>query len=83
MILHVHREMTLSAPKRDSLRHRPARERTVTLEPKVVVEASRVVSLNHESGCRARPSRLSERLRRLPGSALAPILVEAHLWIVA
>ena len=83
VILHVHREVPLTASERDSLRHRPARERAVALEPKVVVQAPRIVSLDHESGFRARPSRLSERLRRLPGSALAPILVEAHLWIVA
>ncbi len=83
VILDVHREVSLAAPERDSLRNRPAGECSVAFEPKVVVETPRVVSLDHESRLRARSSRLAERLRCLPGTALPAIFVEAHLWIVA
>ena len=83
VVLDVHREMTLSAPERDALRHGPARERTVALEPEVVVEPPRRVPLDDEPRPLALASDASERLRRLPRTALAPVLVEAHLWIVA
>ena len=82
MILDVDREVPLTAPERDALRNRPARQRAVALEPKVVVEAPRVVSLDHESRRGTGLSRLSERLRCFP-TTLPPVFVEAHLWIVA
>ena len=66
MVLHVHREVALSAPERDSLRHSPARERAVPLEPEVVVEATRVMPLDHEP-------RRSPFFRLLPnGSGVFP-----------
>ena len=66
VILHVHREMALAASKRDALRHRPARERAVALEPKVVVKTSRGVPLDHETRVRAR------RLASPNGSGVFP-----------
>ena len=83
MVLDVHREMALALAQRDSLRHRPARESAVSLEPEVVVEATRVVPLDHEARPVAGVVAASERLRCLPRTALTPVLVEAHLWIVA
>ena len=83
VVLDVHRKMPLPLAKRNALRDCPARESTVALEPKVVVEPPGGVALNDETrslGCAGSPS---ERLRRLPSAALAMVLVEAHLWIVA
>ena len=56
VVLDVHREMALAAAQRDALRDGPARERTVALEPEVVVEAPRGVALNHEPDGRSAPS---------------------------
>jgi hypothetical protein len=83
VVLHVHREMPLSTPQRNSFRHRPARERAVTLEPKVVVEPPRGVSLDDEPRPLARGRSSSERLGRLPRTTLRLVVVERHLWIVA
>jgi hypothetical protein len=41
------------------------------------------VPLDHESGAFDSLAGVSERLRRFVRTALAPVLVEAHLWIVA
>ncbi len=83
VILDVDGEMALACPKRDTFRHRPARERTVPLEPKVVVETARGVPLHDETRRCDIAVILAEGLRGLPGSALLPVLLEAHLWIVA
>ena len=69
MVLDVHRQMTFARPQRQALRHRPARERAVPLEPKVVVQPPRVVALDHEER-RAAGFASTERLRRPPGSRL-------------
>ena len=53
-------------PQRDALRHRPARQRTVALEPEVVVEAPRGVPLDHE----ARRARSQPRIPN--GSGVLP-----------
>ena len=58
-------------PQRDALRHRPARERAVALEPEVVVETPRGVPLDHEAWALAasafprRTAPASSRGRRL------------------
>jgi hypothetical protein len=79
----MHRKMPFSTVKRDSLRDRPTRECAVPLEPKVVVQPPRSVALNDEPSLAFARSRLSERLGRLTSLAAPPVLVEAHLWIVA
>ena len=79
VVLDVDGEVPLAGLERDALRHGPARERAVALEPEVVVEASRVVALDDED--RASAPVVAAR-RTAPASsrvALAPILVEAHL----
>jgi hypothetical protein len=83
MVLHVHREVPLAAPQRDALRNRPARERAGSLEAEVVVEATRGMSLDDEARKPALSRALAEGLGRLGRPAPAPVLVEAHLWIVA
>ena len=83
MILDVHGKMAFPTPKRDSFRDRPARQRAVSLEPKVVVQSPRGMALNDEPSVTLPYSRLSERLGRLTSLATPSILVEAHLWIVA
>ena len=83
MILDVNGEMPLAAPQRNALRHRPARQRAVSLETKVVVQPTSVVALDDEAGLRRTPLLRAERLGRLPGAALPAVFVERHLWIVA
>jgi hypothetical protein len=83
MILDVHGKVPLALAKRDPFRHRPARERAVALEPEVVVEAPRVVPLDHEPPLTRTRVPAAEGFRRLPAVTLALVLVEAHLWIVA
>ncbi len=83
VVLDVHGEMPLAPAERNALGYGPARERTVSLEPEVVVEAPGRVALDHEAGSiRARGGH-AERLGRLAPIALSAVLVEAHLWIVA
>ena len=84
VVLDVHGEVPLAAPERDALRDRPARERAVALEPEVVVQAARGVPLDDEARPVARtPCALPKGSGVLPGVRRAPVLVEAHLWIVA
>ena len=83
VILDVHREMALALAQRNPLRYRPARESAVSLEPEVVVEATRVVALDHEAQPVAGVVPASERLRCFPRTAFTPVFVETHLWIVA
>ncbi len=75
MILDVNREGASTGIERDALRHRPRGERAIALEPEVVVEATRVVTLDDEDRLGARRAAL-ERLRRRAGRALAAIAVE-------
>src|SRR5207249_9255307 len=55
MVLHMNGEMLLARLERHALRHRPAEQRPVLLQPEVVVEPPRVVALDDE-----------DRLLRLP-----------------
>ena len=48
VVLDVDGQLPLARLQRDALRHRPARERAVALEPEVVVEPPRVVPLDDE-----------------------------------
>jgi hypothetical protein len=50
VILDVHGQPPLTALERDPLRNGPTREDAVAFETEVVVEASRVVALDHEAG---------------------------------
>jgi hypothetical protein len=84
VVLDVHGEMPLAPPKRNPLRHRPARERAVPLEPEVVVQTPCGVALYDEArplGAAVRS--LAEGLRSFPRTAFLAVVVEAHLWIVA
>jgi hypothetical protein len=72
----------LAAAERNAFRNRPAGQGAVALEPEVVVQPARSVPLNHETGPisgRGVPERFGSSVR-LPAP---PVLVEAHLWIVA
>ena len=77
VILDVDGEPALAGLERHALRHRPARERAVPLEPEVVVEPPRGVALDDEDRAAA-AGLTAERLRRRARIALAPILVEAQ-----
>ena len=84
VVLDVDGERALARLERHALRHRPARERAVALEPEVVVEPPRVVPLDDED--RPLPARLPRRAGRLRrrrrgigsgvrcGVALAPVV---------
>ena len=48
VVLDVHGEVADRRVERDALRHRPAREHAVDLEPEVVVEPPGPVALDHE-----------------------------------
>jgi hypothetical protein len=78
MVLDVHGEVALARRERDPLRHGPARERTVSLEPEVVVESSRVVALDDEDRRGGRRAAAPERLGSLPPIALAVVVVETR-----
>src|SRR5437868_2021593 len=69
VVLDVHREGAAPGLERHPLGHRPGGEDAVPLEPEVVVEAPRVVSLDDEDRPAAAPA--TEGLGRLPGVALA------------
>jgi hypothetical protein len=81
VVLDVDREMPLAAPQRDALGHGPARERSVPLEPEVVVEPARGVALDHEAWQLGAGRTLAERLGRLARTPLAPVLVERHVAV--
>ena len=66
VILDVHRQMPLPGLLRDPLRHRPAGERPVALEPQVVVQPSCGMALHDEDG---RPTALSRVARTAPAYA--------------
>ena len=81
VVLDVDGERALAGLERHALRHRPARERAVALEPEVVVEPPGVVALDDEDRlaspprARATPNG-SECARRI---ALAAILGQVAL----
>jgi hypothetical protein len=77
VVLDVDGEMALTRLERDPLRHRPARERTVTLVAEVVVEPARVVALHDEDRLLRLPL-AAERLRCLLRIALALVIAKAH-----
>ena len=79
MVLDVHGEVLRARLERHALRYGPAREHAVALEPEVVVEAARGVSLDDEDGLpRARRARgpTRERLRRGLRVAFSPVCLE-------
>jgi hypothetical protein len=78
VILDVHGKMTLATPKRDPLWHGPARQQPIPLEPEVVVQAPRCVSLDDETETGSALPSGTERLGRLPCPPTAPVLVESH-----
>ena len=82
VILDVDGEVSLRRGHGHSLRHRPAREDAVALEPEVVVQPPRSVALDDEA--EPRPSTtVSERLGRALRVALAAIVGEGHGRIIA
>ena len=83
VILDVHRQVTLTAAKRDPFRDGPARQDAVPFEPKVVVEPPRSMSLDDETWPISDRLGLPERLGRVTRLPTLAILVQAHLWIVA
>jgi hypothetical protein len=83
VILDLHRQVTLTAAKRDPFRDGPARQHTVPFEPKVVVEPPRSMSLDDETWLISDRLGLPEGLGRVTRLPTPPILVQAHLWIVA
>jgi hypothetical protein len=83
VILDAHRQVTLTAAKRDPFRDGPARQDAVPFEPKVVVEPPRSVSLDDETWLISGRLELPERLGRVTRLPTLAILVQAHLWIVA
>src|SRR5579864_8910120 len=76
MVFDVDGERTLADVERDPLRHRPGRERTVPLEPEVVMEAAGVVTLDDEDRLLRPPALLPERLGRLLRIAFPPVFAE-------
>ena len=76
MVFDVDGERALTRFERDALRHGPARERPVALEPEVVVEAARVVALDDEDRLLRLSSLGAEGLRGLLRVSLAPVLGE-------
>src|SRR4029077_15522457 len=75
VILDVDRERLLADLERDPLRHGPGSERAATLEPEVVMEASRGVLL-HDEDRRATGSASAKGLRGLRGVAFASVGAE-------
>src|SRR4029450_6210999 len=75
VVLDVHREVLLPRLHRHALRHRPARERAVHLEPEVVVQPRGVVPLHDEDRVLALLLR-GEGLRRLLRVPLPAVLLE-------
>src|SRR6185503_4927164 len=77
VVLDVHGQVTLAHLERNALRHRPARQRTVALEPEVVVEPPRVVALDDEDRLLAL-ALAGERLGSLLAVALPLVFAQAH-----
>ena len=82
MVLDVHGEVALARLERDALRHRPARERTVPLEPEVVVEPPRSVPLDDEDRLLLPLLAAGERLRCALRIAFVPVFLETHATIM-
>src|SRR5439155_6255689 len=76
MVLDVDGEVLLSGLERYTLRHCPARQRTVSLEPEVVVKTPRIVTLDDEDRLLRSALLRAEGLGRLLGVALALVLGE-------
>jgi hypothetical protein len=76
-------EVPFTPSHRDSLRNGPTCEGAVAFEPKVVVEPPRGMPLDDEAQAGISTVTSLERLGRRTAPPLLPILVEAHLWIVA
>src|SRR5262249_7796636 len=82
MILDVDCEHTLAPRERDALRHGPAREGSVALEPQVVMEAARVVPRHDEQGLPAATA-TGKRLARPRRITLATVLLQKHDGIIS
>ena len=78
MVLDVDGEVLLSGLEGHAFGNRPARERAVSLQTEVVMEAASVVPLDDEDR-RLSALLAAERLRRLLGVALALVLGELRL----
>src|SRR5439155_25609086 len=76
VLLHVDGEVLLAGLERNAFRHGPARKLAATLEPEVVVETPRVVTLHDEDRLLRLALLRTEGLRRLLGVALALVLGE-------
>ena len=75
MILDVDREVPFAGREGEPLRHGPAGEGAVPLEPQVVVEPTCVVALDDEHRAAARRAS-AERLGCAPRVSLAPVVAE-------
>ena len=64
VVLDVHREVAGAGIERDPLRHGPAAQDALLLEPEVVVQSPRSMALHHERAERADGRRSAERLGR-------------------
>ena len=82
MILRLDREMIDGRRIRDALRHGPADEHPVTLQPEVVVQPPSAMLLHHETrvlsvlGSRRSVTPVGHRFRGARGRALAPVRPE-------
>jgi hypothetical protein len=76
VVLDVNGEMLRPRLEWNPLRNRPARERAIALEAKVVVQAPGLVSLHDEDRLVAATAR-AKRLRRPHRIALPPVLPQA------
>src|SRR6185295_13463415 len=78
MILDVHREPLLARHRRRLLRHRPALQHPVQLEPEIIVEPARGVALDHEREAVRGPAGPPPGLRRVDKVSLAAVGRETH-----
>jgi hypothetical protein len=76
MVLDVDRQDALAGLERNTLRDRPRGQRTVALEPEVVVKPACVVALHHEHRVTGAAALRAERLGRLRTVALALVVAE-------
>ena len=84
VVLDVDGEMPFALLERHALRHGPAGERAVALEPEVVVEPPGGMALHDEAQGRALPASPSpERLGRLARIPLLPVGLERHSPMIA
>ena len=78
VVLYMDGEVALAGLEWHALRHRPGKKNAVALEPEVVVEPTRVVTLNDEDRALRALLPAPERLRGLLLVALALVVSEAR-----